>query len=58
MPATLHAGRTAALGIGNSQHWLYGSAKLRIENKKKSGGREEKGGSKLIITCAFCLDQV
>lgn len=57
MHATLHAGRRAVIGIGKSQHGLYASAKLRIENKN-SGGRGQKGGSKLIVTCAFCLDQV
>lgn len=37
MQAALHADRMAAVGIDKSQHWLYASAKLRIENKKAEG---------------------
>ena len=51
------AGRVAAAGTGKSQHWLYVSGKLKTENKK-GGGRRQRGGSKLTLTCAFCLGQV
>lgn len=48
----------AAIGIGKSQRFLYASAKVRIEHKKKVRGGDRGGSSKLIVTCIFCLDQV
>lgn len=58
--AILRAGRMAAISIGKSQHFLYASAKGRIENKKKKKERrgDTGGSSKLIATCIFCVDQV
>lgn len=38
--AILRAGRMAAISIGKSQHFLYASAKGRIENKNK---KKKKG---------------
>lgn len=50
--AILRAGRMAASSVGKSQHFLYASAKVRIENKKRKG-RGQRG--QLKVNCNLYL---